>query len=458
MKNRIEKDSIGELKIDEDKYYGINTQRAIDNFKVRVNKTSLDFIQQIARIKYAAATANEKLGRLNAQKARAIKIAATEIIDGKWNDQFLTPEIQGGAGTSTNMNVNEVIANRGLEILGHHKGEYKYLSPQDDVNAGQSTNDVYPSAGKLTTYVKAEKLNFVLSNLIEKLDEKAKELSDVKKIGRTQLQEAVPTTLGNSFQAYTSGLSRCQLQLERTMQGMLELNLGGTAIGTGVNASKGYKELLYPELRKIYSFPIRPMADLIDGTQNLDSAVQFSGSLKALAVMLSKMCHDLRLLSSGPKSGFNEIYLPARQAGSSIMPGKVNPVVPEIVSQIAFQTIGNDTTITLAAESGELELNAFEPVIFHDLFESVDLLQNACVMLINECIPGIKANKKKCAQDLANSVETVTELTPIIGYETASEIVTESIKTGIGVYKLLKDKKIYDRNEATAKALSKVLD
>jgi len=458
MNSRIEKDSIGKLTIKDDKYYGINTQRAIDNFQIRVNKTSLDFIKQIARIKYAAATANEKLGRLETQKSRAIKIAATEIIDGKWDDQFIIPEIQGGAGTSTNMNVNEVIANRGLEILGHQKGEYKYLSPQDDVNAGQSTNDVYPSAGKLTTYLKSEKLNSVLSKLIEKLNEKAKKFSNVKKIGRTQLQEAVPTTVGNSFQAYSDGLSRCKSQLAQTEQLMLELNLGGTAIGTGVNTSKGYKEKLYPELQRIYSLKIHPAADLIDGTQNLDSAVQISGSLKALAISMSKMCHDLRLLSSGPKSGFNEIYLPARQAGSSIMPGKVNPVIPEIVSQIAFQVIGNDITITLAAESGELELNAFEPVIFHNLFESIDLLNNACSMLIDKCIPGIKVNKEKCAKDLANSVETVTELTPIIGYETASEIVTESIKTGVGVYKLLKDKKIYDRNEATARALARVLN
>ncbi|WP_334331985.1 aspartate ammonia-lyase [Companilactobacillus sp. HBUAS59544] len=458
MKNRIEKDSIGEMSINQDKYFGINTQRALNNFQIRVNKTDLELIKQIAQIKRAAAMTNEKLNRISSEKSKAIQQAAQEINAGEFDDQFLIPEIQGGAGTSTNMNVNEVIANRGLEILHHQRGQYQYLSPQDDVNAGQSTNDVYPSAGKLTIYLKTQELEEALVKLIKVLQQKGIEFKDVSKIGRTQLQEAVPTTLGNTFNAFANGLKRCLYRLKVNLPTMLELNLGGTAIGTGVNTSKGYQDLLYSQLQKIYQVKVHPAFDLIDGTQNLDSFVQISGSLKALAVTMSKMSHDLRLLSSGPRSGFNEIHLPARQAGSSIMPGKVNPVIPEVVSQIAFQVIGNDTTVTLAAESGELELNAFEPVIFHNLFESIELLKNACQMLTTECIPGIKANKAKCQQDLDKSVETVTKLTPIIGYQTASEVVTESLKTGVDVYKLLRKKKLFSNNKETAKKLNEVLN
>ncbi|MQS52975.1 aspartate ammonia-lyase [Companilactobacillus mishanensis] len=447
MDERIEKDSFGELKIDEDKYFGINSKRAQDNFKINVKKTDMELIKQLAEIKLAAATANEKVGRISRRTAMVIRKSAEEIIDGKFDDQFIIPEIQGGAGTSTNMNVNEVIANRGLILLGHKRGEYKYLSPQDDVNAGQSTNDVYPSAGKLAALVKTQKLYSSLSVLIQKLEKKSEEFADIEKIGRTQLQEAVPTTLGNSFGAFAHGLQRTQKQLQKSMKSLLELNLGGTAIGTGVNTSDGYQDILYSELRKAYQVNVHPAEDLIDATQNLDSYVQVSGSLKAVAVSLSKMCHDLRLLSSGPKSGFHEITLPARQAGSSIMPGKVNPVIPEVVSQIAFEVIGNDTTITFAAESGELELNAFEPIIFHDLFESIDFLSEACMMLSTKCIDGIQANREKCEQDVNNSVETITKLTPIIGYEVASEIVHESLKTGQNVYDLLREKGIYDEDK-----------
>lgn len=446
MKERIEEDSIGEVAIDADKYYGVNTKRAVDNFEISIKNADMELVRQIAQIKYAAAIANEKVGRISNEDSKAIQTAAREIISGKWDDQFVVPEIQGGAGTSTNMNVNEVIANRGLTLMGHKKGEYEYLSPQDDVNAGQSTNDVFPSAGKLATLMKAKKLYPAIDELIEKLDEKTEEFADVEKLGRTQLQEAVPTTLGNSFHAYSSAIKRCQKELQKSMGELWELNLSGTAIGTEINTTKGYKENLYTELRKIYNVNVHPADDLIDGTQNLDAYVRVSGSLKALAVAISKMSHDLRLLSSGPRSGFNEINLPARQAGSSIMPGKVNPVIPEIASQIAFQVIGNDTTITFAAESGELELNAFEPVIFHDLFESVDLLKEACQMLATKCISGITANVKKCADDVNNSVETVTKLTPIIGYETASKLVKESLKTGVDIYELLKEKHIYEED------------
>lgn len=446
MTARVEEDSIGTLKINDDKYYGINAKRAQDNFQIKTAKTDHELVKQIAMIKYAAAIANARVGRLSKNKAKYIIKAIDEILAGKLDDQFVTTDIQGGAGTSTNMNVNEVITNRALEMMGHHKGEYQYLSPQDDVNAGQSTNDVYPSAGKLTILKKSEKLYDSLSLLVNSLNNKALELKDVKKIGRTQLQEAVPTTLGNSFKAFADGLSRCQRQLQKAMKQMLELNLSGTAIGTGVNTSPGYKKLLYRELQKLYQMNIHPAADLIDATQNLDSFVQFSGTLKSLAVTMSKMSHDLRLMSSGPRSGFNEINLPARQPGSSIMPGKINPVIPEVASQIAFEVIGNDTTVTIAAESGEFELNAFEPIIFKDLFESVDLLQNACVMLATKCINGITANPDKCSADLQNSAETVTKLTPIIGYATATKFVQESLKSGKNIYQLLKEKGIYDKD------------
>lgn len=440
MHERIEQDSIGKLTVDDSKYYGISTVRAQNNFPLSVKKTDLELIRQIAQIKAAAAQANEQLGRISSQKSQAIQQAVQEILLGKLDDQFILPEIQGGAGTSTNMNVNEVIANRGLTIMGHHKGEYQYLNPQDDVNAGQSTNDVYPSAGKLTTLLKARDLDNALTYLISKLNQKAIEFADVKKVGRTQLQEAVTTTLGNSFHAFASALSRDQQLLQNNLSTLNNLNLGGTAIGTGVNVSKGYKEILYAELRKIYHLNLQPAADMLDGTQNLDPVVQVSGSLKTLATAIIKMSNDLRLMASGPKSGFNEIHLPARQAGSSIMPGKVNPVIPEVAQQIAFEVMGNDTTITLAAASGEFELNAFEPVIFHNLFESIDLLTEACQIMADKCVVGITANKKKCQQDVDNSAETITSLTPIIGYEIATGIVKESIKTGTNVYQILREK------------------
>lgn len=444
MTLRVEEDSIGLLKIDDKKYYGVNTKRAEENFELKTSKTDLDLIKQIAMIKLAAAIANEKVGRLSAKKAKYIIQAINEFLAGKFADQFVTTDIQGGAGTSTNMNVNEVIANRALELMGHRKGEYEYLSPQDDVNAGQSTNDVYPSAGKLTILKKSQKLHDALTLLIQAFKQKADEFQDVKKIGRTQLQEAVPTTLGNSFQAFADGLLRCQRQLQKGMKSLLELNLSGTAIGTEVNTSPGYKKELYRQLQKQYQMNIHPANDLIDATQNLDSYVQFLGTFKALAVTMSKISHDLRLMSSGPKSGFHEINLPARQPGSSIMPGKINPVIPEAVSQIAFEVIGNDTTVTIAAESGEFELNAFEPVIFKDLFESTDLLENRAVMLTTKCVDGITANKKHCLDDLDNSAETVTKLTPIIGYATASKFVKEALKSGRNVYDLLRDAGVYD--------------
>jgi Aspartate ammonia-lyase len=304
MAQRIEEDSIGKIKIENDRLYGINTQRAVNNFHLTVNKTNIELIRQMAKIKYAAAIANEKVGRISHETAQAIKEAAEEIIAGDFDDQFVVPEIQGGAGTSTNMNVNEVIANRGLNILGYNSGDYEHLSPQDDVNAGQSTNDVYPSSGKLAILEKSKTLDAALDHMIAELDKKAEEFAKIKKIGRTQLQDAVPTTLGNTFKAYSNSMKRCKLQLNKSMNELWELNLGGTAIGTGVNAAKGYKEYLYSELRKIYNVNVHPADDLIDSTQNLDAYVRVSGSLKALAVAISKMSHDLRLLSSGPRAGF----------------------------------------------------------------------------------------------------------------------------------------------------------
>lgn len=435
---RIEKDTIGTVPIYQDAYYGIHSYRAKENFELSEHKVDLVLVKQLAKIKAAAAIANEKTGTLSHQKMQVICQAVNEIVAGMWDDQFIVDAIQGGAGTSTNMNVNEVIANRGLELLGHSKGEYQYLSPFDDVNRSQSTNDVYPSAGKLAALHYLKRMSKSLGRLITELEIKASEFSTINKMGRTQLQEAVPMTVGSSFAAYASNLRRCQERINQTAHELKQLNLGGTAVGNGINASNEYSEILYQELKEQYHENLRPARNLIDATQNADSFVAVSGSLKAAAVSLSKLAHDLRLLSSGPRSGFCELVLPARQSGSSIMPGKINPVIPEVVSQIAFQVIGNDAAITIAAESGELELNAFEPIIFHNLFESCTLLEKACKIFANKCIAGIKVNRQQCEKTVMQSTGVVTELAPIIGYENASRVVKEALQKNLSVEEVLR--------------------
>lgn len=434
---RIENDSIGSIPIHADSYNGIHTFRARMNFDISKQEVDRVLLYQIAQIKAAAAIANQQTGKLSALKARTIVDVVDEILDGQWDQELRLDAFQGGAGTSTNMLLNEFIANRGLERLGHLKGEYQYLHPLDDINQSQSTNDVYPSAGKLAVFLQIHQLLEPLQALMGVLDEKAVAFANTQKMGRTQLQDAVPTTFGQSFQAYGNNLKRCAKRLRAIMNELTELNLGGTAIGTCVNASMPYRTIVYRELKKRSKIAVKPAADFIDATQNLDVFVMVSSVLKALAVSLLKMCHDLRLLSSGPRAGLAELALPARQAGSSIMPGKVNPVIPEVVSQIAFQVMGNDTTITIAAESGELELNAFEPVIFHNLFESIQLLNQGCRVLNTHCLADIQVNSEKCLQDVSHGTALATKLAPIIGYERASNVVKESLLKNIPVEELL---------------------
>ncbi|OTN77478.1 aspartate ammonia-lyase [Enterococcus sp. 8G7_MSG3316] len=434
---RIESDAIGSLPIYEEAYYGIHSYRAKENFAFSQQKVDWLLIQQVARIKAAAAIANQRSGTLSKEKAAVIVTAAEEIMMGKWQDEFIVDTFQGGAGTSTNMNVNEVIANRGLELLGHKKGDYHYLHPLDDVNQSQSTNDVYPSAGRLTLLTYMEQLTDAVNLLIDAWQKKATAYQHVEKMGRTQLQEAVPMMVSDSFSAYASSLIRCRERLQHLSTELLTLNLGGTAIGTSLNASFRYQEYLYEELNRRFSRPLRPANDLIDATQHADTFAALSGVLKTLAIALTKSAHDMRLLSSGPRTGFHELNLPARQAGSSIMPGKVNPVIPEVVSQIAFQVVGNDGAITFAAASGELELNAFEPVIFHNLFESCQLLTNACCIFAEKCVTGITVNETVCRQAVACSTGTVTALAPEIGYEKASALVKAALAANCSVEELL---------------------
>ncbi|MEB5919942.1 aspartate ammonia-lyase [Enterococcus innesii] len=433
---RVESDTIGSLPIYEEAYYGINSYRAKVNFAFTDQKVDRTMIKQLALIKAAAAIANQQAGTLSKEKAQIIVTASEEIIAGKWEKEFIVDTFQGGAGTSTNMNVNEVIANRGLELMGHKKGEYQYLHPLDDVNRSQSTNDVYPSAGKLTLLVYIEQLNEALIHLIDSWHKKAKEFQHVEKMGRTQLQEAVPMTVGESFSAYAHSLTRCRERIVHLSAELLTLNMGGTAIGTGLDASYRYQEHLYEELNRRFPRSLRPANDLIDITQHTDSLASISGGLKTIAITLNKSANDLRLLASGPRTGFHELNLPARQSGSSIMPGKVNPVIPEVISQIAFQVIGNDGAITFATASGELELNPFEPVMFHNLFESCQLLTRACQIYADKCVVGITINETVCSEAVASSTGMITAITPQIGYEKASVLVKEALAKNCSVEEL----------------------
>jgi Aspartate ammonia-lyase len=453
MKTRIEYDSIGSMKVPVDAYYGIQTLRANNNFKI-TNKTMHPlFIISLAQIKKAAAITNRDSNKLEKNIAKAIINACDEIIDGKFHDQFIVDPIQGGAGTSANMNANEVIANRAIEILGSEKGNYSIVHPNDHVNMAQSTNDVFPSAGKLTVLNMLPKAVFELQRLLEATKLKAIEFDSVIKMGRTQLQDAVPIRLGQSFDAYASMIKRDINRLNKVKEEMLALNIGATAIGTSVNASSEYLNNIIKNLQIVTGVNVVQAENLIDATQNLDGFVNISGTLKGCAVNLSKMANDLRLLSSGPKTGFGEINLPAKQNGSSIMPGKINPVIPEVVSQVAYNIIGNDFTITMAAEAGQLELNAFEPVLFYNLFESIETLQNAIRTFIDNCISGITANKERCEELVNNSVGIVTALCPYIGYKKASEIAKEALKTGISIKEIVLTKGIL-----TPKQLKEVLN
>jgi len=429
---RIEHDLLGERAVPATAYYGVHTLRALENFPITGTPISIypDLISALACVKHAAAQANRELGLLDPRKADAIGRACEEIGAGALASEFVVDVIQGGAGTSTNMNANEVIANRALEILGHAKGEYKYLHPIDDVNMSQSTNDVYPTAVKVALNFGIRRLAAEMRALRQAFAAKAAEFDDVLKMGRTQLQDAVPMTLGQEFSTYAVMLGEDEDRLQEAAALVREINLGATAIGTGINAHPDYAALVCSKLSQIAGMQLITAANLVEATQDAGSFVQLSGVLKRIAVKLSKTCNDLRLLSSGPRAGLGEINLPAVQAGSSIMPGKVNPVIPEVVNQIAFEVIGNDITVSFAAEGGQLQLNAFEPVIAHSLFKSIAHLAAGCRTLADRCVKGITANREYLKASVERSIGLVTALNPIIGYANATEVAREALATG----------------------------
>ncbi|WP_423761834.1 aspartate ammonia-lyase [Burkholderia sp. NLJ2] len=429
---RIEHDLLGDYHVPADAYYGVHTLRAVENFPITGTPISIypDLINALAFIKQAAAISNHELGLLDQQRCSVIVDVCEELRTGALHDQFVVDVIQGGAGTSTNMNANEVIANRALELLGHQKGEYQHLHPNDHVNIGQSTNDVYPSALRIATYFGIYGLIEAMEVLREAFAAKADEFVDVLKMGRTQLQDAVPMTLGQEFSTYAVMLAEDQERLREAALLIREINMGATAIGTGITAHPDYAPLVVRHLGRLTGIDLVAAPNLIEATQDCGSFVQLSGVLKRVAVKLSKICNDLRLLSSGPRAGLGEINLPPMQAGSSIMPGKVNPVIPEVVNQVAFEIIGNDLTVTFAAEAGQLQLNAFEPIIAHSLFKSVTHLRRACYTLADRCVKGITANKERLRETVENSIGIVTALNPYIGYSNATAVAQEAHATG----------------------------
>ena len=447
---RIEKDSIGTKDVPKNVYYGVQSLRAAENFHITGLNMHPEIINSLAYIKKAAAITNCEVGLLDPMKAKAIVKACDEILSGKFHDDFIVDPIQGGAGTSLNMNANEVIANRAIEILGGRKGDYSVVNPNDDVNFGQSTNDVVPTAGKMTSLRLLKKLKAELLRLHTTLEKKADEFDHVIKMGRTQMQDAVPIRLGQEFKAYAAAIQRDVYRMDRAMDEMRKLNMGGTAVGTGINADKTYLRRIVPNLSEVSDMEFVQAFDLIDATQNLDPFVSVSGSVKACAVTLSKMANDLRLMSSGPRAGFGEINLPAKQNGSSIMPGKVNPVIPEVVNQVAFNIIGNDMTITMAAEAGQLELNAFEPIVFYCIFQSIDTLTYAVKTFIDNCVSGITANESRCKYLVENSVGVITAICPYVGYQKAAEIAKKAIKTGDSVRELILKEKLMDKEQLDA--------
>ena len=443
----MEHDSIGALNVPAEAYYGVQSMRAATNFQITHRPLHPVLIDSIVMVKKAAAITNEKSGKLDQQIAQAIIQACDEILNGNLRDQFIVDAIQGGAGTSANMNANEVIANRAIEILGGTKGDYSIVHPNDHVNMSQSTNDVIPTAGKITVLKLLPQTIKELEKLEKAMEEKEAEFDDILKMGRTQLQDAVPMRLGQSFGAFAHVLKRDIKRLKNVMDEMKVLNIGATAIGTAINVDPYYLANISYELSKVAGISLKQADDLIDATQNLDGFVSVSGVLKTCAVDISKISNDLRLMSSGPRTGLSEINLPARQNGSSIMPGKINPVIPEVVSQVAYLIIGHDYTITMAAEAGQLELNAFEPVLFHHLFESIDTLKEAAATLTKHCITGITANKGQCEEYIEKSVGISTALCPYIGYAKSAEIAKKSLKTGISVKELVLEEGLLKEEE-----------
>jgi aspartate ammonia-lyase len=441
---RIEHDLLGDFAVPADAYYGVQTARALENFKISGVELRLypNFIKALAMVKLAAARANYDTGGFSKEILTGIEGACQEIIDGKLHDEFRLDVFQGGAGTSTNMNANEVIANRALELMGHKKGEYKYCDPHDHVNRSQSTNDAYPTSMHVGLALGNADVVAAFNELIDAFRAKGKEFANILKMGRTQLQDAVPMTLGQEFNAFARTLADEVRALEAIKTVLCEISMGGTAIGTGLNAPKGYAQKCADHLAKITVLPIRLAPDLVEATQDTQAFVLYSSALKSLAIKLAKVGNDLRLLSSGPRCGLHEINLPAMQPGSSIMPGKVNPVIPEVTNMVAYRVMGNDVVVMLSAEGGQLQLNAFEPVIAACLFEGQTLFVNAANTLRKHCVEGITANNDVCQHYLESSIGTVTALNPVIGYDKATELAAEALKSGEGILELVREKHI----------------
>jgi aspartate ammonia-lyase len=441
---RIEHDLLGEKAVPADAYYGVQTARALENFHISGVELRLypDLIKALGMVKLAAARANFDCGQFSAEILAGMEGACRELIDGKLHDQFRLDVFQGGAGTSTNMNANEVIANRALELMGHQKGEYQYCSPHDHANCSQSTNDAYPTSLHVGMGLGNVRLVAAVNDLIAAFRHKAGEFSDIVKMGRTQLQDAVPMTLGQEFASFAETLAGEVKALERIQNVLCETNMGATAIGTGLNAPAGYAEKCTEHLARITGFPITLAPDLIEATQDTQAFVLYSSCMKSLAIKLSKVCNDLRLLSSGPRCGFGEINLPPKQPGSSIMPGKVNPVIPEVVNMVCFRVIGADQTISMAAEGGQLQLNVFEPVIAACIFEAQTMFINAARTLRVHCVDGITANPAVCRHYVDYSIGTVTALNPVIGYDKSTELAAEAMRSGRGILEIVRERKI----------------
>lgn len=450
MKYRIERDSIGEKQVPADAYYGVQAMRGNENFHITGRRLSDEYIESLAEIKIACAITNHEVGEISKNVRDAIWQACREILEGKFHDQFICDAVQGSAGTTINMNANEVIANRAIEILGGTKGDYSIVHPNDHVNRAQSTNDVIPTAGKMTAIKLLKKAKAQLVRLEQALGVKEKEFWNVIKMGRTEMQDAVPIRLGQEFGAYRCAIKRDIKRFDLAMEELSHVNMGGTAIGTGLNARPDYIKNIVPRLSLISGLELTQCENLIDGTQNLDGFAFVSSILKTCVVSLAKISHDLMLMSSGPRTGFGEIKLPSKQNGSSIMPGKVNPVVPEVMAQISYLIIGNDTTIMMAAEAGQLELNAYEPVLFYKLFESINAITGGVETLVDNCIVGIEANEERCRDLVENSVGIITVICPQVGYQVAADIAKEAIKTGKPVRELLKAAKVMSDEEVDA--------
>ena len=442
QKFRIESDLLGELKVPADAYYGVQTQRALNNYKISNTRMCdyPEYVVSIAYVKMAAASANAELGVLDKEIANAIIAACCEIVDGKFHDQFPVDMMQGGAGTSVNMNANEVIANRALELMGHKKGEYQYCSPNDHVNCAQSTNDAYPTAFRYTFVRMNKHLVASLQALIAAFRAKGVEFKDFIKMGRTQLQDAVPMTSGQEFNAFANNLEEEIANLERNAVLLREINMGGTAIGTGLNAVPGFADLCTRKMSEFTGDELVKASDLVEATPDTGAYVSYSAALKRLAIKLSKICNDLRLMASGPRCGLHEINLPPMAPGSSIMPGKVNPVIPEVTNQVCYKVIGNDTTVAFAAEAGQLQLNVMEPVIAESILESVTWLRNAIDTLRTKCIEGITVNADHCYEMVKNSIGIVTALNPYIGYKGSTKVAKEALETGRSVYDIVLEK------------------